>query len=161
MGNYVTYKMNEKDFEIISCWIKEGNDDKNIRNFLNDNREFLECHSKNLLKLLSLIENEDVDNKSFINLIRHFPYINVYIHSNNYNITIIKNIIRLQIWHDNIHLVLNFRNDFLIDFYSYDKVSDNENDSLVYSMKGCFSSSSSLDKSYKIERLLSLFDNAI
>lgn len=148
-------------WSIIESWIIETKAKKDYRDFFEKNFNNPKILKSKIPSVLQKLNNEEVDKKSFINFIRHFPILDNYIEDRNYNISIINNIIRLHIWHHNINLVLHFRNDFLIDFYSYDQDPDDHKDHLVYSMKGCFSSSSSLNKSYKIERLLSIFDKKI
>lgn len=142
-------------WEIIESWIRENSVQKDI----------------NIL-YLSLMENENLANyivedlvketgtfkiSSFINFIRYYPILVKYVSKDNYDVSIVNEIIRLKISNKNLHLVLHFRSDFLVEFYSYDNDFSDE-ESLVYSMQGSFSSSSKISKSYKIERLLALFD---
>ncbi|HAV4458078.1 TPA: hypothetical protein R7Q74_002656 [Acinetobacter baumannii] len=110
----------------------------------------------NLFEVLEALKLYNFSNKAFINFIRHFPILDEYIDHRNYNISAEEDSIRFHIWKNNINLVINFNNNYLIDFFSYDNDPDTVNDKLIYSMKGTFSSSSNLKKSYKIERLLSV-----
>lgn len=160
---YYFYSENTKHeyWSIIERWIIETKAKKDYRDFYEQNFKNPKIQKSKIPSVLQKFNNEEVDNKSFINFIRHFPVLDSYLEDKNYNISTINNIIRLHIWHFKTNLILHFRNDFLIDFYSYDQDPDDHKDHLVYSMKGCFSSSSSLNKSYKIERLLSIFDKKI
>ncbi len=160
---YYFYSENTKHeyWSIIENWIIETKAKKDYKDFFEKNFNNPKILKSKIPSVLQKLNNEEVDKKSFINFIRHFPILDNYIEDRNYNISVINNIIRLHIWHYKINLILHFRNDFLIDFYSYDQDPDDHKDNLVYSMKGCFSSSSSLNKSYKIERLLSIFDKKI
>lgn len=109
----------------------------------------------NLFDVLENLKLYDFSNKAFINFIRHFPILDEYINHKNYHVSAEFDSIRFHIWKNNINLVINFNSNYLIDFFSYDN-DDAVNDKLIYSMKGTFSSSSNIKKSYKIERLLSV-----
>lgn len=110
----------------------------------------------NLFEVLEDLKSYDISNRTFINFVRHFPFLDDYIDHKNYHVSAELNSIRFHIWKNNINLVINFNSNYLIDFFSYDNDKSVENDKLIYSMKGTFSSSSNLRKSYKIERLLSI-----
>lgn len=114
----------------------------------------------NLYNILEDLKQYKVSDKAFVNFIRHFCVLEEYLEHNNYRITGEINFIRFHLWKNNIHLVIYFKKDFLIDFFSYDEDKNNK-DKLIYSMKGSFSSSSDLKKSYKIERLLSILDGGL
>ena len=111
-----------------------------------------------ILKLLEKLDEYDFSNKSFINFLRYIPVLKDYIFFDNFHVSSIDNVIRLHLWSGDINLILHFREDFIIDYYSYDNDRTLEKETLVYTMRGTFSSSSNLKKSYKIERLLALFD---
>ncbi|WP_336931181.1 hypothetical protein [Acinetobacter tandoii] len=116
------------------------------------------CDELKILNLLNKLDECNFSNKSFINFLRYIPVLKDYIFYDNFYISSLDNVIMLHLWNGEINLVLHFREDFIIDYYSYDNDRTLENESLVYTMKGTFSSSSNLKKSYKIERLLALFD---
>lgn len=84
-----------------------------------------------------------------------------YLLDEHYSFTVINNLLRLHLWVDNLNLVLHFREDFILDFYSYDDDEKLPKERLIYNMSGTFSSSSTFRKSYKIERLMSILDEKI
>lgn len=114
------------------------------------------------LKRLSDFLNSNLhlnfSHKSFVNFIRYYPVLNGYLFDGFYNFDVINNVIRLQISIDNLNLILHFNENFIIDYYSSDDDIKMEKERLIFSMNGSFSSSSTLRKSYKIERLLSVLD---
>lgn len=146
---------------IIKSWIFETKAKEDHKDFLQRYKNDPKFNNSKLMNIINKLNNEQIDKKSFINFVRHFPVLEDYIDDKNYNISSIDGVLRLHLWHHGLNLVLHFKSDFLIDFYSYDKNSEDYKDHLVYSMKGSFSSSSSLDKSYKIEILLSIFDKIV
>ncbi|MDR0067803.1 hypothetical protein RFX60_11010 [Acinetobacter sp. 11520] len=150
--------LNQSYWLLIEEWIKETKAKKDYNDFVEKYFNKPEIMRSSIISVLSQLRGHQVHNKSFINFIRHFPALDPYIVSKNYHISVLNNFIRFHLWHKNLNLVLHFKSDFLVDFYSYDKDDESLKDHLVYSMKGSFSSSSSLRKSYKIERLLALFD---
>jgi len=156
--NFYENNSNQSYWLIIESWIKETKAKKDYKNFVQCYFNDPKIRRSKIPTLLANLNGQEVDNKSFVNFIRHFPVLDQYILDQNFHISVLNNFIRLHIWHKKTNLVLHFKSDFLIDFYSYDKDENDHNDHLVYSMKGSFSSSSSLRKSYKIERLLALFD---
>lgn len=152
-----SFESAEKElWNVIENWVKSENNKRDIR-ALNDlllvTNEKLSGYI--IKELISQENNFKI--ASFINLVRYYPILIKYISKDNYNVSILDEIIRLRIFRKNVNLILHFRSDFLIDFYSYDNDVDKD-EKLVYTMKGTFSSSSKIRKSYKIERLLSLFD---
>ena len=112
----------------------------------------------NLSQVLNKLQITKPESNSLINFIRHFPILDDYLNQDNYELSVDDNYIRLNLWKNDINLVIYFQSDYLISFYSYDKGENCEKDSLIYSMKGTFSSSSDIKKSYKIERLLAVLD---
>lgn len=148
-------------WQFLEKWIIETQAKKNINDLLNrleDLNEDLQYLSDYyyLCEILNQLKGYDFSNKTFINFIRHFPALNCYLHHQNYKVFVESDSIVFHIWVDEINLILNFNNDYLINFYSYDDDKESINDKLVYSLKGNFSSSSNLRKSHKIERLLSV-----
>lgn len=144
----------------IENWIVSslGNEDISfLLSILEQSKDISKEHRK-AFSILNELINYNFLNNSFINFVRYLPIIVEYITSDNYNIASVNNIIRLHLWNDSIHLVLNFREDFIIDYFSYDNEEASFKEKLTYSMKGTFSSSSTLRKSYKLERLMSIFD---
>lgn len=112
----------------------------------------------NLYEILVSLKGYDFSSNTLINFIRHFPVLDDYICYKNYDVSADSDSIRFHLWKNNINLIINFNSNYLVDFYSYDNDSDTANDKLIYSMKGTFSSSSDLNKSYKVERLLAILD---
>ncbi|QNX72851.1 hypothetical protein [Acinetobacter seifertii] len=151
-------------WQFIEKWIVDTKAKKNIDdlrvklNELDDNIHVLSDYY-NLCNVIDVLNNYQFSNKAFINFIRHFPALNCYVDHNNYKITAKMNSIRFHIWRDDINLIMDFNDDYLVNFYSYDNDVEDVNSKLVYSLKGNFSSSSNLKKSYKIERLLSILLN--
>jgi hypothetical protein len=150
--------LNQSYWFLIEEWIKETKAKKDYNDFVEKYFNKPEIRQSSIVSVLSQLRGSQFNNKSFINFIRHFPALDPYILNKNYHISVLNDFIRLHLWHKNLNLVLHFKSDFLVDFYSYDKDDESHKDHLVYSMKGSFSSSSSLKRSYKIERLLALFD---
>lgn len=155
------HNLNNSYWLVIETWIKETKAKENYNNFIEKYCNDPRIRGSKIPNILSQLRGEVINSKSFVNFIRHFPVLDQYISARNYHISVLNNSIRLHIWHRKTNLVLQFNSDFLIDFYSYDKDDKDYRDHLVYSMKGSFSSSSSLRKSYKIERLLALFDKEL
>lgn len=127
----------------------------NLANYEDDYRikEFLDFI--NNLKILEFSQ------KSFINFLRYYPVLRDYLLDNHYSFIVINNLLRLHLWVDSLNLVLHFREDFILDFYSYDDDEKLPKERLIYNMSGTFSSSSTFRKSYKIERLMSILDEKI
>lgn len=151
---------NSEYWRFIENWIIQTKAKENLFNLL-DKLESLEGISTmsdyyNLCEIIKNLKEYEINKKSFINFIRHFPALNLYIHHKNYNISAENTSIRFHMWKDDINLVLHFKDDYLIDFFSYDNDESCLKDKLVYSMKGEFSSSSNLKKSHKISRLLAV-----
>ena len=166
--NYIVYKktscLDEYESEywkFIERWIIETKAKKNISDLLSrieslsDGIDTLSDYY-NLCHIIKTLSNYDFNNKTFINFIRHFPALNHYIDNSNYKISAEQSSIRFHIWKNDVNLVMNFKDNYLIDFFSYDYDQDCINDKLIYSLKGEFSSSSNLKKSHKISRLLSI-----
>jgi len=144
----------------IESWITTTQGQESYKDFF----ELFFQHSSQFKKdrriiLLILRELEEVEfsNTSFINFLRYLPVIKDYLIPERFNITASEEVLRLQFNIHHTYLVLYFRDDFIIDYFSYDKDVEKD-EQLVYSMKGSFCSSNLLKKSYKIERLLSMFD---
>lgn len=110
------------------------------------------------LKLLDDLKKLSFSNKSFINFIRYYPVLGDYLVDNHFSFATINNLLRLHIWSNSINLILHFREDYILDFYSYDNDEKLPKERLIYNLSGTFSSSSTFRKSYKIERLLSILD---
>jgi hypothetical protein len=166
--NYIVYKktscLDEYESEywkFIERWIIETKAKKNISDLLSrieslsDGIDTLSDYY-NLCHIIKTLSNYDFNNKTFINFIRHFPALNHYIDNSNYKISAEQSSIRFHIWKNDVNLVMNFKDNYLIDFFSYDNDQDCINDKLIYSLKGELSSSSNLKKSHKISRLLSI-----
>lgn len=168
--NSVDYLVSKKQMHkpywgvIESCIIssKANFNLENLYQVIFDKHEGISCLTDycNLYEVLEELKKYEFSNKTFINFVRHFPILDDYIESKNYHISAETNSIRFHIWKNNINLVINFNSNYLIDFFSYDNDERAVNDKLIYSMKGTFSSSSDLRKSYKIERLLSILGEA-
>ncbi|MDI9721264.1 hypothetical protein QM294_10720 [Acinetobacter junii] len=116
---------------------------------------------KEFLDFINNLKILEFSQKSFINFLRYYPVLRDYLLDEHYSFTVINNLLRLHLWVDNLNLVLHFREDFILDFYSYDDDEKLPKERLIYNMSGTFSSSSTFRKSYKIERLMSILDEKI
>lgn len=144
----------------IEEWITTTQGKEDYRNFFEVFCQHSSSYEKDrgiIFSILRNLEEINFSNTSFINFLRYLPVIKDYLLPEKFNITANDQILRLQFNIYQTYLVLHFREDFIVDYFSYDKDID-ENEQLVYSMKGSFCSSNLLKKSYKIERLLSMFD---
>ncbi|MHA3104145.1 hypothetical protein [Acinetobacter sp. ANC 3791] len=162
--SYVSeYNDDNKLWVAIESWIINTKACENISSLISylNNIEDLSLEIYCLIEFLNEISNLSFSNKSFINFIRYYPVIRNYLFEGYYTIMALDNLIRLEISIENINLVLHFNENFLADFYSSDNEEKTPRERLIYSMNGSFSSSSTLRKSYKIERLLSMFDKKI
>lgn len=143
--------------EVFSQWLLEKKNDSDFICFLKSKNE-----SNNKLDFLvsffNRYEFSNVSERSFMNFLRHLPYLVRYFLACDYDVFPFSDMIKLKFNGQDVVLVLTFKNDFTMDFFSYDNDVDAEKDKLVYSVKGTFSSSSKLKKSYKIKRLMSLLD---
>ena len=112
--------------------------DKSKRQYLND------ALYKNEINTCSLL--------SFIRFYYFLPKIN-----RKYSLTIKNNIFILDIKNaNNVLLQLRFLSNGNVDFLSFDEDPISKDDHKTYVIKGSFSTSEYLDKSYKINRLLNI-----
>ncbi|MDO9797061.1 hypothetical protein Q7526_07530 [Glaesserella parasuis] len=105
--------------------------------------------------LNNAIYNESIDKHSLLSLIRFYYFLpkeNI-----KYNLYIRNNIFVLDIRNKkNVLLQLRFLDNGNVDFLSLDEDPIAEDDCKTYVLKGTFSTSEYLDKSYKIKRLLNI-----
>lgn len=143
----------------IEAWIIKNKAQKNIEDLCHYLAQFEDDFKiDKTLKLLSDLSRLSFSNKSFINFIRYYPVLGDYLVDNHFSFSTINNLLRLHIWSNSINLILHFREDYILDFYSYDNDEKMPKERLIYNLSGTFSSSSTFRKSYKIERLLSMLD---
>ena len=162
-------KKNKKDYvevykvdflwKSIEAWIVKSKAKQSVEELY----QYLERYKDDFqidktLKLLNDFKKLSFSNKSFINFIRYYPVLGDYLIDNHFSFATINNLLRLHIWSNNINLILHFREDYILDFYSYDNDEKLPKERLIYNLSGTFSSSSTFRKSYKIERLLSMLD---
>lgn len=156
--------MNTLYNEIMQTWIPSTKAKEDIDKFV----EYIEhCVHDNTMLMRSLKDLQDwqkeynvkINQLSFINFVRYTPFLfdnDVYkFKLDNTSINADETIRIRLVYKKSINLVLHFRKDFVISYLITDNDS-NHGDNLVFSMHGTFSSSSKLEKSWKIVRLLNV-----
>lgn len=139
-------------YDWISNSSKQQNPIPSFTQFYDLNKHVLKLSSnfKNLIEQLKLIDSA-CSYKSFINFIRHYPILNII----NTNVNTLCYYVKDELFHIKMSdgkstSTITFKDDLLMN-YSICWNGDNSVDT------GTFSSSSDLNKSYKISRLFNLF----
>ena len=137
--------INKKEKHIISRFYVKS--DKNRLRLFKDKskRQFLN----------EAFYNNEIDTCSLLSLLRFYDFLPKI--NRKYSLHIKNNIFVLDIKNtNNILLQLRFLNNGNVDFLSLDEDSISEDDHKTYVIKGSFSTSEYIDKSYKINRLLNI-----
>lgn len=99
---------------------------------------------------------------SELNMKRYLPYLQPYMDKIQYKLDIVDNgIIVLTFYKGNFDLIFKFLPNGKTDVLSLEKInssSHNSKETMCYVLRGNFSSSSLVEKSYKINRILSMLD---